>query len=89
MPDPLADSPENWPSEPPEPTRTPSPELRATAQASDFAAPMQPMPFPAALQHLADAARGYANLKNSPNTARAYASDWRLFERWCRTQAGF
>ncbi len=39
-----------------------------------------------ALQNLAEAARGYAKNRDSANTARAYASDWRLFGRWCRRQ---
>ena len=86
MPDSLPDPPENRPSEPPQPEKMSSSELRSTAQESVLADPLQPLPFPAALQHLAEAARGYADLKNSANTARAYASDWRLFERWCRRQ---
>lgn len=43
------------------------------------AAPMDP-----ALTRLAAAARAYAAAKDSANTAGAYASDWRLFARWCR-----
>ncbi len=42
-------------------------------------------PLPA-LQPLAEAARAYAARKDSPNTRRAYASDWLLFERWCLRQ---
>ncbi|MEN3238130.1 hypothetical protein PUR29_32240 [Methylobacterium ajmalii] len=38
------------------------------------------------LQPLAEAARAYAANKDSPNTRRAYASDWQLFERWCLRQ---
>lgn len=37
-----------------------------------------------ALSRLAGAARAYAAAKDSANTARAYASDWRLFASWCR-----
>lgn len=37
-----------------------------------------------ALARLATTARAYAAAKDSANTARAYASDQRLFERWCR-----
>ncbi len=42
--------------------------------------------LPAALENLAEAARGYAANRDSANTGRAYASDWRQFERWCRRQ---
>ena len=45
-----------------------------------------PPALPMALQNLAEAARGYANNRDSANTARAYASDRRQFERWCRRQ---
>ena len=41
---------------------------------------------PLALRSLADTARGYAADRDSANTSRAYASDWRLFARWCRRQ---
>ena len=37
-----------------------------------------------AIERLAASARAYATAKDSANTARAYASDWRLFARWCR-----
>src|SRR5919107_930831 len=43
-------------------------------------------PPPPPLQDLAAAARGYAAAKDSANTRRAYASDWRGFARWCRRQ---
>jgi integrase len=39
---------------------------------------------PAHLQRLADQARAYAKASSSANTQRAYASDWRHFESWCR-----
>jgi integrase len=49
------------------------------------------LPVPAApptpdLKRLAETARDYAAARSSANTARAYASDWKLFERWCRRQ---
>jgi integrase len=40
----------------------------------------------AELEGLAGQARTYAAAKDSANTARAYASDWRQFESWCRRQ---
>lgn len=33
---------------------------------------------------LAETARGYAAARSSANTGKAYQSDWKLFERWCR-----
>jgi integrase len=39
---------------------------------------------PAYLKRLADQARDYAKASSSANTQRAYASDWRHFESWCR-----
>jgi integrase len=39
---------------------------------------------PAHLTRLADQARDYAKASTSANTQRAYASDWRHFESWCR-----
>jgi integrase len=36
------------------------------------------------LTRLADTARGYAAARSSTNTQKAYASDWRQFQRWCR-----
>ena len=32
----------------------------------------------------ADAARGLLALARAPSTQRAYGSDWRIFEAWCR-----
>lgn len=58
----------------------PSPAL-PVAIVGQGAAPMDP-----ALARLAAAARAYVAAKDSANTARAYASDWRLFARWCRRQ---
>ena len=40
--------------------------------------------LPAHLERLADQARDYAKASSSANTQRAYASDWRHFESWCR-----
>lgn len=37
-----------------------------------------------ALSRLAETARGYAAARSSENTRKAYLSDWRLYERWCR-----
>jgi integrase len=39
---------------------------------------------PAHLKRLAEQARDYAKASSSANTQRAYASDWRHFESWCR-----
>jgi integrase len=37
-----------------------------------------------ALARLAETARDYAAARSSDNTRKAYQSDWKLFERWCR-----
>jgi integrase len=37
-----------------------------------------------ALTRLTETARGYAAARSSGNTRKAYQSDWKLFERWCR-----
>jgi integrase len=37
-----------------------------------------------ALARLAETARDYAAARSSGNTQKAYASDWKLFARWCR-----
>lgn len=42
--------------------------------------------LPAHLEQLADRARGYAEAASSPNTKRAYESDWRQYLSWCRRQ---
>jgi integrase len=39
---------------------------------------------PAHLQGLAETARNYARGAKAKNTQRAYASDWKQFEAWCR-----
>jgi integrase len=36
------------------------------------------------LTRLTETARDYAAARSSENTRKAYQSDWRLFERWCR-----
>lgn len=41
------------------------------------------VPSPA-LSRLAETARSYAAARASDNTRKAYQSDWKLFERWCR-----
>jgi site-specific recombinase XerD len=35
---------------------------------------------------LAERAVGYAQAADAPNTRRAYASQWRLFDQWCRAR---
>ena len=72
------------PSQPPEThlIALPAPEkVSGWTGAEDSTAPL-----PSPLQDLAAAARGYAAAKDSANTRRAYASDWRGFARWCRRQ---
>ena len=39
---------------------------------------------PVALEGLAETARGYARAGRAEATHRAYGSDWRIFESWCR-----
>jgi len=47
----------------------------------------EPSPaLPAHLQELAGRARDYADAASSPNTRRAYESDWKQFLSWCRRQ---
>lgn len=36
------------------------------------------------LDRLVDQARGYAQSATADNTAKAYATDWKQFSRWCR-----
>lgn len=52
--------------------------IDSTAQASAA--------LPAHLERLADRARDYVAAASSANTRRAYASDWKHFEAWCRRQ---
>ncbi len=42
--------------------------------------------LPAHLEQLADLAREYVEAASSPNTRRAYDSDWKQFCSWCRRQ---
>lgn len=42
--------------------------------------------LPAHLEALADRAREYVEAASSPNTRRAYDSDWKHFGSWCRRQ---
>lgn len=42
--------------------------------------------LPAHLEALADRAREYVEAASSPNTRRAYDSDWKHFCAWCRRQ---
>lgn len=49
-------------------------------------APLPGSGLPAHLEQLADRAREYVEAANSPNTRRAYDSDWKQFCSWCRRQ---
>lgn len=60
--------------------------LSATSQLSGSDASDEAALHSPELERLAGSARGYARSKDSANTARAYASDWTQFERWCRRQ---
>lgn len=86
----MADSPEfepqNQPSGRPEDGLAPSTALHATPQLSGFEDGSDAALQNPELARLAGSARGYAKAKDSANTARAYASDWKQFERWCRRQ---
>lgn len=42
--------------------------------------------MPSHLEQLAGRARDYAEAASSPNTRRAYESDWKQFLSWCRRQ---
>ena len=66
-------------------------ELSAFTGAFQSAAPARPLDIPAAaaspaLADLAKTAQNYAAQKSAGNTRKAYASDWGLFERFCRRQ---
>lgn len=61
------------------------------APAENNSAEIAPSPasLPAISSHLAplvDRARAYVEASSSPNTRRAYASDWKHFTGWCRRQ---
>jgi integrase len=49
-------------------------------------APQSASILPAHLEALADRAREYVEAASSPNTRRAYDSDWKHFGAWCRRQ---
>ncbi|CAN7616989.1 tyrosine-type recombinase/integrase [Devosia sp. LjRoot3] len=49
-------------------------------------APDRSLSVPIHLEELADRARGYVEAASSPNTRRAYESDWKHFSSWCRRQ---
>ena len=75
--------PHSRPHEPSKPLSPPPPGSTAAelkpASSRELVAVSDP-----SLDRLAASARAYAAAKDSANTARAYASDWRLFARWCR-----
>ncbi|HTN60502.1 MAG TPA: tyrosine-type recombinase/integrase [Devosia sp.] len=48
--------------------------------------PRNALIVPAHLGELADRAREYVEAASSPNTRRAYDSDWKHFGSWCRRQ---
>lgn len=47
-------------------------------------APQAEPALPEHLRNLTDRARGYVEAASSPNTRKAYASDWKHFSAWCR-----
>lgn len=57
------------------------PELIGQEPTSD-----QSLGLPAHLEQLAGRAREYVQAASSPNTRRAYQSDWKHFANWCRRQ---
>jgi hypothetical protein len=72
-------------------TRTSRSASAAPARNAASASPDAPAPpanagsgVPAHLQGLAETARNYARGAKAKNTQRAYASDWKQFESWCR-----
>lgn len=86
MPDSAEFEAQNQPSGRPEDGLAQSTALRATSQLSDFDARNDAALHNPELERLAGSARAYAKAKDSANTTRAYASDWKQFERWCRRQ---
>jgi len=86
---PEPDNPRPGPRQPPKSHPPPLPEtLPVLVPASGpfgIATGGQEEPTPS-VRRLAAAARAYAAAKDSANTARAYAADWKLFCRWCRRQ---
>jgi integrase len=86
----MADSPskprQNAPSDRSGAETKPLPALSTASELSDFAPNDgfgQEAPF---LTGLVETAKAYAEARSSANTAKAYASDWRQFQRWCRRQ---
>ena len=71
------------PSEPPERPDLPQGDEGADPARGTFAPPSA-VPGSAALDRLAETARGYARAAASENTLKAYARDWAQFARWCR-----
>lgn len=59
-------------------TITPSPPMAPDVAAQSVLSPQ--------LEDLAGRARRYVEAASSPNTRRAYASDWKQFAGWCRRQ---
>lgn len=62
-------------------------DLRAASRLSDGQITALPSPQSDPrpdLARLAETAADYAAARSSANTQRAYASDWALFQRWCR-----
>jgi hypothetical protein len=55
---------------------------RTSASEDDLPSP----PLPAHLERLAERARDYFEAASAANTRRAYASDWKQFAGWCRSQ---
>ena len=86
---PEPDIPRSGPRQPPKSDPPPLPEtlpvLVPALGPFGIATAGQEEPTPS-VRRLAAAARAYAAAKDSANTARAYASDWKLFCRWCRRQ---
>jgi integrase len=64
------------------------PQEKAGKEARDEQDPPLPLPgeasIPAHLEKLVETAKDYARGAKSPATLRAYASDWRHYEAWCR-----
>jgi len=86
MPDSASPEPQIEPSGRPEVGFGRSTALSATSQLSGFDVGDDASLQSPELERLAGSARAYARAKDSANTARAYASDWTQFERWCRRQ---
>jgi integrase len=68
--------------------KSPGPALTVGTQPGQLAWPVDDgsPALPQHLEQLADRARGYVEAASSPNTRRAYDSDWKHFGSWCRRQ---